>query len=496
MDLLRTGRKLVASLVIMVGAVSSSFAQERLPAYLLEPEFWRGEPDTSEPTAKPYEALFYENDFSYLNEPDCVSDDRFDMFKAIELRDCLTLDLGGEFRWRYHNEDRLRGSVLAGLSDEFLLGRTRLYSDLKYNNWLRAYAEFLNATSSHEDLPPRFIEENRSDWINLFGEARLWGDDTSGSIRARLGRQELLYGAQRLVSPLDWANTRRTFDGAKLFYSSETWNLEGFWTRPVPFAQHVRNDHNFDNPDQSQQFYGVYSTYKGLGRSTLDLYYLALQEYDRVKFIGAAAVPGDFAAHTIGTRWQGSHCDWLWDLEGGSQFGDFNEVDISAAFYTLGAGYRFSALPWTPTLWTYYDWASGDNGPGGDMSTFNQLFPLGHKYLGYADLVGRQNIESWNFLFTLSPHPRATVLIWYYNFKLEESRDALYNSAGVPIRQDPTGAAGSDVGNELDVVLSMELGRHRNLLIGYSKFFSGDFISNTGISDDADFFYTQLSFRF
>jgi hypothetical protein len=32
----------------------------------------------------------------------------------------------------------------------------------------------------------------------------------------RVGRQELLYGSQRLISTLDWANTRRTFQGENL----------------------------------------------------------------------------------------------------------------------------------------------------------------------------------------------------------------------------------------------------------------------------------------
>ena len=32
------------------------------------------------------------------------------------------------------------------------------------------------------------------------------------------------------------------------------------------------------------------------------------------------------------------------------------------------------------------DYASGDGVPGGDVGTFNQLYPLEHAYLGYMDL--------------------------------------------------------------------------------------------------------------
>jgi hypothetical protein len=59
------------------------------------------------------------------------------------------------------------------LDNDFLLERTRLYGDVRYDSWLRAYAEFIDATSAFEELTPRTIEEHRADFINLFGEAKL-----------------------------------------------------------------------------------------------------------------------------------------------------------------------------------------------------------------------------------------------------------------------------------------------------------------------------------
>jgi len=64
---------------------------------------------------------------------------------------------------------------------------------------------------------------------------------------------------------------------------------------------------------------------------------------------------------------------------------------------TVGAGRHFKDAPLNPTLWFYYDYAGGNNRPnGGEYNTFNQLFPFGHYYLGWADLVGRQNIHDAN----------------------------------------------------------------------------------------------------
>ena len=138
------------------------------------------------------------------------------------------------------------------------------------------------------------------------------------------------------------------------------------------------------------------------------------------------------------------------------QLGEFSNQDLVAASTPMGLGYSFKDRPWKPQVWAYYDWASGDPNPGqGDTnSTFEQLFPFGHYYFGYLDLVGRKNIQDAYFQFVCFPENWLTLLVQYHNFWLAEERDALYNAAGVPLRQDLTGAAGNYVGNEIDLLLS------------------------------------------
>ena len=78
-----------------------------------------------------------------------------------------------------------------------------------------------------QDLPPLPIDVDRGDALNLFVDARLF-EVKDRPLWLRVGRQELLYGSQRLVSTLDWANTRRTFQGVKLFYRSEKFDADSF----------------------------------------------------------------------------------------------------------------------------------------------------------------------------------------------------------------------------------------------------------------------------
>ncbi len=457
-------------------------------------------PDASPPPEKakktppsPYKDPFYKNDFSYLDDPNYVSQDPFDALKRIVLAPGMTLDVGGEYSLRLHNEYNLR---LDGRGNDFLLARTRLYGDIHYAKWFRAYAEAIDATSSYERLPPRGSEENRWDAINLFGDLRVWRDGDGGTLWARAGRQELDFGNQRLIASAPWANTRVTFDGVNFVWASKTWDVETFWVRPVSLAQHVQNDHNFDRADRSQQLTGAYATWRGRKDHTVEGYFLRYEDSDPVAR-GEDGVAGGFDANTFGGRWKGQRGDWLWEVEGAYQFGRFAHDRQSAGFYVAGVGYRFESVRAAPTLWVYYDWASGDADPTDRRrGTFNQILPQTHIFLGWSDIFGRQNLRDLNFLLTARPHTNVTLIAELHLFWLEQRRDALYNNAGVPVRSDPTGAAGTRLGQEINFTAQVRLNRHTNLLVSYGHFFPGQFLARTGGGRRADFLYTWVTFKF
>jgi len=443
-------------------------------------------PPAPKPAPNPYKGVFYDNDFTYLEGSDGCPEYLSDVLKRRSVGNCLTVDAGGEYRLRHENQHIL------SRTNDVLLHRTRLYTNLEYGSWFRAYAEGIDATTDLDDVAPRAIDVNRFDALNLFGEAKLF-DRGGGDVYFRAGRQELLYGAQRFVSPLDWSNTRRTFDGFKAFWKGTDWDVDVWWTRPVPFGQHTAggwDDHNFDHPDQSQEFIGFWATHKACQNRKLDFYFLRLEEND----------PGVtlFEYNTLGARCEGSADVWLWEIEAAYQYGDHGVGSHSAGAYTAGLGRKLGGLPMDPVLWFYYDWASGDRDPTDSKhSTFNQLFPLGHKYFGFMDVVGRQNIEDFNIRLTATPHKKVKLLVWWHMFHLQQARDSLYSAGGGIVRTDAGGTAGTDVGQELDVVLTFLLCPRSNIAIGYSHLYSGDFIRDTpgGISGE-DFYYGQYTVRF
>ena len=434
------------------------------------------------PCAKSHKGLFYANDFSYLNKPgyndhcqggSCLGD----ALKLMPVGQCGewgTLDVGGQLRLRYHNEVGMGREGAAGTprfqdtENDFLLTRLRLYSNWKINDRVRVYAEgiYADATDDGGDYFARGIDENRGDLLNLFVDLKL-----TDNVTARLGRQELLYGAQRLVSPLDWANTRRTFDGAKIMYKEGDLAVDSFYTYFVP----VDVD-DFDESGDNQAFYGTYATYTGYENFDVDAYYLGYENDNAT---------ADYSLHTLGLRLNGSTCrGWLWEVEGGPQFGEQNGLglDHSASFATVGLGRKLKSLPGDATLWCYYDYASG-----GDFNGFNQQFPLAHKYFGFIDAVQRSNIESPNVLLTMKPAENWNLLLWYWHFM---------SDTGAPVPSLGNTAAQTDskeLGDELDIVIKRTLSPRSNVLFGWSHFWRGDKIIGT---TDADFVYGQYTLNF
>ena len=82
-----------------------------------------------------------------------------------------------------------------------------------------------------------------------------------------------------------------------------------------------------------------------------------------------------------------------------------------------------------------------------------------------------------------------------HTFWRQNIGDGLYNSAGALLR----GANGSDapyIGNEIDLLLTWQVDRHLTASLGYSHFFTGAFIDQTGPDQDIDFLYAGVNYVF
>jgi hypothetical protein len=431
---------------------------------------------------------FYNADWRYLDNLDNRTTDYFDFLKRIRfLNDNFMFTTGGEFRYRSNEE---HDSRLSGKNNVYDLTRTRIYGDLWFRDIARLYVEGINAQSFNQDLPPAPVDQYNPNFLNLFADLKV-GTFKEQPIYFRAGRQELLYGSQRLISPLDWANTRRTFQGVKMFWQNAKWSADAFCVQPV-----VPSANSFASVNYEQLFTGLWGSYRPQKGEVIDLYYLNLDDVSHI-YSGQFGQKGAMNLSTVGSRWYGNKNNWLWDTEAMLQFGSYSNQGILAHSYTMGGGYNFGKLPFNPSLWVYYDNASGDPDPGNNSvhRTFNQLFPFGHYYMGMTDLVGRQNINDIHTEISFFPTKWITCWAQYHVLRLDSPKDALYNSAGVVERVDPTGKSGSDVGEVFTGIINFTLDYHQNVFVQYSHLYAGDYLRKTGAPGSPDLLWLMYNYR-
>ena len=427
----------------------------------------------------------FDVDFRYVDKIDPCKRDIVQALKRIELNDCMLFSTGGQVWTRFMNEHIRR---LTEADNSYLLARTRVWGDLVLGDTARVFGEYIWADSFNEDLAPLPVDVNRGDILNLFVDINAIEYD-GHPVYVRMGRQELLLGSQRLVSTLDWANTRRTFDGIRVFRRGEKWDFDAFFAQNVPAAASA-----LDKADENQDLTGAWLTYRPEKGHFVDFYYMYFDNSNNITQQNIVRAPAQI--NTLGTRYTGGKDGWLWDYELITQFGDVGNADLFAGAATVGFGRHVKDACWSPTAWIYYDYASGDADPtDNDASTFNQLYPFGHYYLGWIDQVARQNIHDLSFQYTAYPTNWMTFVCQYHNFWLNHSRDALYNAGGVATRRDATGAAGTDVGQEIDFVLNCHIAKYSDILFGYSHLYGGDFLERTSggnLAADSDLFYAMF----
>lgn len=399
------------------------------------------------------------------------------------------IDFHGSARFRVETWTNFDFVDAPGRDDTFMLGRLFLGSDIWISSRVRAFVEAKTAMVSDRGLPggTRPIDSDHLDLQNAYLDVVV-PFTSKTTLTARGGRQELLFGHQRLVSPLDWANARRTFDGARAILVSNDWEVHGFWARPV-----LVKENEFNPSDDDADFYGIYASRivepKGY---SFDLYWMGLDR-ESSTFNGTS---GRERRQTFGGRIGGivSKTGWEYDLEAALQIGKVGEGKISALMVGSWLAYAFEEARWAPILKFGFDYGSGDDTEGGDVGTFNQLFPLGHAYLGHVDAVGRQNVVAINGGLGFRPIRSVVVTATGHRFWLASENDALYNAGGAVSRRPVEGNSKS-VGSELDLTASWQLAPEWVTLLGYGRFFAGPFLEDTGPSEDTWFWYLSLEWR-
>jgi hypothetical protein len=418
----------------------------------------------------------------------------------------LTIDVQEKMRFEIRENNFDFNSALNGPQDaSWLLQRFRLGLGYDVNPWLKFYIQGQDIRELGGSRPNNvgtFAAEGDDSFDILKAYVQL-GNPKKG-LSATLGRQFLSYGDQRLVGPLEWLNSARTFDAAKFRYTAEKHSLDFFVSSPVAFTNNMWNQSPFlDNDEASNDlFSGIYASTLFVPFNLTTDFYLFKKSDDGNGNFGARLGDTDF--YTVGTLWKGDPKKlggWDYTTEMAYQFGEVSGRDLSAFAGHWAVGYNWLSHPWKPRVGLQYNYSPGDsNAADGDIGTFQNLYPTNHLFYGYMDTTGWINMHNPQLNLSFSPTPKLKVMLDYHLYWNATNSDAWYRVNGVttvrPLNAAATGASSSFRGQEIDLTAIYKLHPHVGLMAGYSYFIAGDYLQATGASDDAHFGYVQVQIDF
>jgi hypothetical protein len=419
--------------------------------------------------------------------------DRFAAIRHVNLsrNGAVWVGFGGQLRERVESWSNFNFGALPPTpptvqrSDAFALTRALVSADLHVGPHVRVFAQGKNSFATARDLTggrrPSDVDE--IDVHQLYAEVLAWPHGKDGGVLAlRGGRLEMAYGRERLVSALDWANTKRSFEGVVAGYGGRSGSVTAFWARPVVVRQY-----HADRRDSTMALFGVYATLPATRLATgTEVYWIAQQRDSGGA--GWNGTAGRERRQTVGVRlWGPTRGQAAVDVEGevALQFGKVGANTIHASMFAAQVGYTFRRAPRAPRLYVSLDYASGDAAPGGPVGTFSQLNPQPHPFLGFADIAGRQNIVDVSGGGAMRLWRTLVGAADYHGFRRASAQDAFYALSGV-VSRAPSFSTSHSIASELDLSLRWPVDRHKMLLAGWSHVWPGAFIKQGGSASGAD----------
>jgi hypothetical protein len=374
------------------------------------------------------------------------------------------LRVRAEFRERMETVES--AGFTSGRDDVYWLSRLRFNVAVTPARWLGLHAQIQDARVARKDVgaagtPFSAPVDVRLAHVDL-------GTPTS-RVTARVGRQELAFGEQRLVGHVSWLNAARTFDAARLTLRAPRVQVDVFAGSVV----RIETD-GWDRSGHGGSFHGVHATSTSLvPRSTIEPYFFWRSDRGQRTEAGATA---RLRLGTTGVRLAGSlPAGFDYGLETAVQRGSIGGDSTRAWAQHLRL--RTPALGRGVRLVSEYNFASGDAAPAdGRRGTFDPLYPTPHDKYGLADQVGWRNIHHLRAAVELASIPRWPITAAYHSWWLASATDGLYLASGAQLARLPGGAADRHVGHEFDVQVSRALTPQLQIAGGYAHIRPGAFL--------------------
>ncbi len=370
----------------------------------------------------------------------------------------VDVKIGGEYRLRFENREPTNFNQ-AGPTDRFVLQRTRLNFDGKFENGAGFFTEIQDSRTWGNETST----VTQMSFIDLHQAYFTFGKD----IKWKLGRQELVYGKQKLLGALGWSNVSRAFDAVKTTLPIFDRELDIFYTK---VSENATTTVQSDNIDLA----GIYFKGDGLEPYLFNKNELNLQS-NRT---------------TLGARYFNEWLGGKFDLEGMYQTGGIAAKSIAA--YAADFSFAYPVMPGSQII-LGYSFASGDdNVADNTVKTFDQLYPTNHGKYGQADVAGFQNLQMLKVEWQQNVFEKNQLTVGYFVLNKAEANDAVYATTGA-VHAANAGSTDTSIGSELAINYQTQMDEMINLNTGLSFFTPGKALNGTATQT---WFYVQTSFKF
>ncbi len=304
----------------------------------------------------------------------------------------------------------------------------------------------------------------------------------------QVGRQVLSYGDELLIGALDWHNVGRSFDAIKSHMTFGSGWLDVLWSKftennsSIPGGTTSTVDGMPDN-----YMVGFYSGWDlGSSLKEFDLYLFWLNNGASYALATAGSSMGANSQMMVAGARAKSKIDMMdYRVEGtfengnGVINGDTTAYQIDAEF-----GYMFDEK------------SKFRFGIEGFLASrgYNQMYPTVHKWLGYADVLGRNNLLGGVAHLSANVMTDLVAKLDFHHFR---RADTGFDARGIAGGALGLSAANSSayIGNELDLVLTHNASKHVTFEGGVGYFMNGDYFTQQGVTQPF-FAYLQMTTKF
>ncbi len=410
---------------------------------------------------------------------------------ASSLAQAADWTVSADLRERYQSFDNLNcNNAVNKNSWEF---DSRLF--------LKAKGDFGNGLSVFLQ-PQAMLIQNHATSSGNFSQADLlqaYVQYQKAGLGVRLGRQQLVYGDQRLLGHLGWKDVARTFDGVKAMYKADNIAFDVFAVHPADITNMTPSTAQPQGKSlvtwEDRTLIGAYGTYTIAPKTGLDAYLINWKHGQQ------AAVGKGRNINTYGLRGFGTWGAIDATAEAVFQSGDWaNNIKQSASAYAVKAGYSFDA--WKTRVGVEYDFSPGDNKQNATTHK-NFVFPFhtNHAHYGEMDRFSWANMKDLRFSAKTSPLKNLTLMGNVHLLSLDKAQGDWLNvvGAGNLYAGAPTYTQ-TKAGTEIDLKVVYKVAAVQGLkLVGFYGIFNpGAAVAerNAGKSDAPHFAYMLGQYAF